>query len=165
MTKDQEITLALSKVVSIGRAQARYSLAAIGSALLGYIGTQVAALSFVVELAPIGIALSIIAWFGVARAAGHISAKLKDLIPDYNYALYGGAPPFIWALAYSKHNGGGLQRILALASFPVAFTALLVYGAFLVMPESPFTIYTLVYAAPIYQVAGLWKNRIKAMVK
>ncbi|MDB4726344.1 hypothetical protein OAF54_02815 [bacterium] len=164
MNEELEIKLALAKVGSIGSAQSRYANLAILFAVAGYAGLSEGIL-WMTDVSSIGIALCVMAWFGVARSAGQISAKLKQLIPDYNYAMYNGAPPFIWALAYSAHGQGGLRRIMALASFPLAFTALLLFGVALVMPESPFTVYTLVYAVPIYQVVGLWKSRVKSMVK
>lgn len=164
MTNKQQITYAFAKLSSIGKAQSRYALASIAFAALGYVGTEVSSLSFAVNVAPVGIALTIMAWFGVARASGQISAKLKTLIPDYNYGLYGGAPPFIWALAYSAHGQGGLQRIMALASFPLVFSLLLGYGIY-VDDITNLVDNAIICAIPIYQVAGLWKNRIKTMVK
>lgn len=167
MTDDQYTQILLKKAGELGRAQARYGVAAIAFLVFGLWGHSNPFFGYASELAPFGIGLSLAAWFGIGRAAGEIAPDLKKQIEGYNYGKFGGAPPFIWALAYAPHGKGGIQRIAALTTYPLAFSVLLGYAFSEVLIGTSFSAYTVLSTLSllpaVWMTIGLAINRLKVM--
>lgn len=128
MKDEKKLDFVLNKAASLSKAQRRYASGAIGFLVLGILAGDIPALSVLGQFVPFGIGISLMAWFGSARASGEILTEIKKHIPDYNYGTYGSAPPLIWMVAYAPHNAKGFQRFAALMSFPFAFVVLLSYA-------------------------------------
>lgn len=154
--------LVLQKSNSLGKSQARYSMTAILSALVGFVVWGQDVTTWAMPVIPFLVGFSIMAWFGIGRASSETSRLLKSLIPNYKYGTYGGAPPFIWAIAYAPHSGKrSFQRFLALMSFPVAFSLCLTVAWHIGWVSMGYVCAFLII--PSYQVGKLWVNRIKSV--
>ena len=161
MENEKELERLLKKADELGKAQGSYAFLSVFCAVSGYVfdGSEQ-----VLQACALLIPLFILAWFGVGRAAAEIQPRIKELAEDYNYGMYGGAPPFIWAIFYAPHGKKGFQRNMALLSFPIVFTILLFAAGYYVGSVEPaeFGI-LLAWGIAAYRVGRLWVNRVKAL--
>jgi len=173
MTNKEKLEILNKKGASLGRAQSVYMILAIITALVPFIAPEYNV------FVPFGVSAFILAWFGISRAAGEVVTQLKrvyaehniglddsDPMKKYNYGLYGGAPPFVWAMFYAPHGAGrSFNRFFALLSYPIVINLVLASAAFAIDGENPYLYIpqSVMVVSSLIFLIRLWINRIKAM--
>jgi len=173
MTNKEKLEILNKKGASLGRAQGIYMIFAIITALVPFVAPEYS--TFV----PFGVSAFVLAWFGISRAAGEVTPVLKslykeinkelddrDLMKKYNYGLYGGAPPFVWAMFYAPHGTKrSFNRFWALLSYPLVFTLIIASAVMTINGENPYLYIpqSIALVTSSIFIIKLWVNRIKAI--
>jgi len=173
MTNKEKLEILNKKGASLGKAQGAYMILAIITALVSFIAPEYNV------FVPFGVSAFVLAWFGISRAAGEVVTVLKqvyafynkelyddDPMKKYSYGLYGGAPPFVWAMFYAPHGTKrSFNRFWALLSYPLAFTLIIASSVMAIDGENPYLYIpqsVMVVSSSTFLIR-LWINRIKSM--